>query len=112
MNSLLRGMPDEGRMVSMSESYIDAVTTKIRSIEGNLKPDQALTLFAETAEGRVRVFSLQFTSSPVVFVLGLDDEDNETCLISTSFALQMVCKITKADVGQKRAPIGFDLPKS
>jgi hypothetical protein len=103
-------MPQFELPPSFSESYTKAVIEKIRTIEGNLKPDQALAVYCQTAEGRMRVLSLQFTGGAVIFALGLDDENGECCHISTSFALQLTCKVTKVAPDSKKAPIGFDLP--
>ena len=99
-----------GRIPSMSENFTDAVVEKIKTIEGNLKPDEVLNVYCETPDGRMRVGSLQFTNAPVVLVYGMDDHDVATCLISTSFALELVCKVTKGNPNQKKIPIGFDLP--
>ena len=98
------------KMRSMSESYTDAVVEKIRGIEENLKPDEVLNVYCETADGRMRVGSLQFTSSMVVLAHGVDDHNVPTCLISSSSALQLTCKITKSESNTKKATIGFSFP--
>jgi hypothetical protein len=95
--------------LSPSENYAEAAISKIRTIEGNLKADEALSVYCQTADGRMRVSSLQITGGHIIFVIGSDDSGVECCHISASSALQLTCKVTKVAADTKRSKIGFDV---
>jgi hypothetical protein len=68
---------------------IDAVVEKIRGMEAALMPDEVLNIYCETADRPMRLGSLQLTDSTIVLAHGVDDNNVSTCLVSTSFALQL-----------------------
>jgi hypothetical protein len=103
-------MPQFELPPSFSESYTNAVVEKIRTIEGNLKPDEGLVMYCQTADGRMRVMSLQFTGGHVIYALGMDDKNVECCHIAATSSLQLTCKVIKVAADTKKAAIGFTFP--
>jgi len=100
----------EIKIPSFSESFMTAAVEKIRAMEASLKPDQNLSVVCYTASREeITVAQLQFTHGMVIVVHGYDPGGNPTYIVSSAFALQLVCRITKAEVGaKKKPPIGFE----
>lgn len=96
-------------VASSSGSYAQAIIDQIRAIENTVSPDSALSVYCEVAGGAVKVQRLEFTNSALIVVHGVDAEGNSTAFISTSSALQLTCKVTKAEAGAPNMPIAFDL---
>jgi hypothetical protein len=96
------------RIPSQSENYQNHVVEKIRRMEQLVNPDEQLFVYCDASHERIRVQTIQFTDGSVILVHGEDSEGNPASVISTSFALELLCKIVKAKPEAKRAPIGFD----
>ena len=97
-------------------SYAQAVMEKIREMESVLEAGQELAVYCDADGGAFRVDRLQFTDGLVIVVHGLDDEGNATYLISTSYTLELTCKVMRveegAEVEGRFAPIIFELPET
>ena len=98
---------------SLSESFMDTVIDKVRKMEASLTPEQSLSVVSYTATGEaITVARLQFTNGMLIVVHGYDANGNPTYVMSSVFALQLVCRITRIKAGQKKSPpVGFVSPQ-
>jgi hypothetical protein len=95
---------------SQSESYQKLVIEKIRSLEASVPKDRELQIHCVHGHDEIRVSRLQFTDGAIIIVHGLDKENNPTYLVSTSFVLEMSCKMVKKGPQETKTTIGFDFP--
>jgi hypothetical protein len=95
---------------SPSERYQEDVIEKLRAIERGLPAEHELQISAYVGGENIRVQRLQFTDSAVVVVHGIDESENAAYIMSTSFALELICKVVKTKPKTRRSTIGFDVP--
>jgi len=97
-------------------SYAQAIMERIREMESALEAGQELVVYCDADGGAFRVDRLQFTDSALIVVHGRDEEGNGTYFISTSYALELTCKVMIVAEGAesegKFAPIIFELPET
>ncbi len=97
-------------------SYAHAIMEKIREMESALEAGQELVVYCDADGGAFRVDRLQFTDSALIVVHGQDEEGNGTYFISTSYALELTCKVMSvaegAELDGKFVPIIFELPET
>src|SRR5579862_6581398 len=100
-------------------SYAQAIMEKIREMESALEAGQELVVYCDADGGAFRVDRLQFTDSALIVVHGRDEEGNGTYFISTSYALELTCKVMSVAEGEEGAeleggfpPIIFELPET
>jgi hypothetical protein len=97
-------------------SYAQAIMEKIREMESALEAGQDLVVYCHADGGALRVDRLQFTDSALIVVHGYSEDRSATYFISTSYALELTCKVMSAGEGagseQRFAPIIFELPET
>ena len=100
-------------------SYAQAIMERIREMESALEAGQELVVYCDADGGAFRVDRLQFTDSALIVVHGRDEEGNATYFISTSYALELTCKVMSVVQGEEGAepearftPIIFELPET
>ncbi len=79
----------------------------MRGLENGVKDGHELQDYFGAAGEKIRALRLQATGGTVLCVEGEDDEKNPTCLLSSAFAVQIICKIVKLKPRTKRIKIGF-----
>jgi hypothetical protein len=97
-------------------SYAQAIMEKIREMESALEAEQELVVYCRADGGAFRVDRLQFTDSALIVVHGRNEDGSATYFISTSYALELTCKVMSVAEGagseRRFAPIIFELPET
>ena len=96
---------------TFAQVYAHAVVGKIREMEVALEPGQALMVLCEAPGGIMRVERVEFTNSSLIVVHGKDGNDNPTIHITTSFALELTCRVVSVEEGSMRESVEFEGPE-
>lgn len=93
------------------ENGAAVVLGQIAAMQKALKEDEELVVTVYSGPERIRVMEIFTPSRHMVVLSGLDAERNVTRVISAIDALQLVCKVAKAQPGAKPSRVGLITPK-
>lgn len=87
------------------------ITERVKTLEANLKDDEALVVFCDAGRDRIRVKEFEFPNWHLAVVSGIDDDGNQTQRIAHVQNIELTCKVCKRQPNVKVTTIGFILPE-
>ena len=112
-NSVREALDPETAKVAPAppESAGAIILSQVQAMQRALKPDEELVVLYNSGVESIRILEFYVPSWQVIVLTGVDSGKNMTRIISPADALQLICKVVKAQTPAKPVRIGFITPK-
>jgi hypothetical protein len=88
------------------------ILAQVQAMQRALKPEEELVVLYNAGGESIRVLEFYAPSWQVLVLTGMDGARNMTRIISAADALQLTCKVMKAQTPAKPVRIAFITPKA
>jgi Mrp family chromosome partitioning ATPase len=92
-----------------AKSFQEGVREAIEASQRNLQPDEQLLVYYTNGVEMIRVGHVYMSLTNVAVISGSDQEGKATQVVAHLHALQLVCKVVKADENKKKTKIEFSI---